>query len=334
MGDPVVPIYASVCLPWHRPVVENILSLKQQRRLPHAILIDTKSDQDGIGFLWHLMTLLLCEASTDISACGHCQSCRLMLSNTYPDILYVTLLYDIKNKKINKNIKIEQIRELIHELQLTRRFDNLKIAAIYPADKMSIQGANSLLKTLEEPTSHTLILLMTHNTGKLPVTIRSRCQAWSLDHPALATSLEWLQQRDMNQAEAELYINYSGGDPQLALRLRDAEYATLVDQFKQQFALYLKNEMDVCKLCSGLVSIELWLVRRLIRMVVVAYCYQLTGLNTKGEKSGTVRKSAAQKILVLASHLDHQLQVEDNNLNLQIQLEDVLISLRQIIIFE
>jgi DNA polymerase-3 subunit delta' len=334
MDDKTAPIYQPEFLPWHGPVLENILSLKQQQRLPHAILINAKSEQDGIGFIWHLMMLLLCEKHHDVSPCGQCQPCRLMLSNSYPDIVYVTLLYDNKKNKLNKNIKIEQIRELIHELHLTRRYDNLKIAAIYPADKMSIEGANSLLKTLEEPASHTLILLITHNRGKLPITIRSRCQIWSLDHPVRQTSMEWLQQQGMNQAAAEQYIEFSGGDPQLALKLQLGEYATLVDQFKHQFALYLKNEIDVSKLCFSLVPVEVSLVRRLIRMVVIAYCYQFVGLNTKGMVSGVAHKPAAQKVLLLASRLDRQLRVEESNLNLQIQLEDVLISLKQIIKFE
>ncbi|MFV2031009.1 MAG: hypothetical protein ACC663_00820 [Gammaproteobacteria bacterium] len=333
MDAKIVPHYHPLCLPWHRPVLENILSLKQQQRLPHAILIDTRSDQDGIGFIWHLMMLLLCEKPDDINPCGQCQPCRLMLANSYPDIMYITLLYDDKIKKMSKNIKIEQIRDLIHELNLTRRYDNLKIAAIYPADKMSIGGANSLLKTLEEPASHALILLMTHKKGKLPVTIRSRCQVWSLDHPDRQGAMEWLQSQGMTEGEAEQYIDFSGGDPQLALKLQLAGYATLVDRFKRQFALYMKNDCDVSTLYSSLGSIDVSMVRRLISMVVNAYCYQLAGLNIKGNVSGVMKKPAAQKILILASRLDRQLMVEENNLNFQIQLEDLLISLRQIIKF-
>ena len=188
-----------------------------------------------------------------------------------------------------------------------------------------------MLKTLEEPAPHTLVLLMTHNMGNLPVTIRSRCQIWSLDHPERQTSIAWLQKQGMDDAEAEQYIDFSAGDPQLALKLRVAEYATLVDRFKQLFLSYLKNEIDVSKLCSSVASIEVSIIRRLIRMVVIAYCYQLIGLNKKGVASGFANKPAAQKVLLLASRMDRQLMVEENNLNLQIQLEDVLISLRQII---
>ena len=48
-------------LPWHRPVLEKINSLKTQQRLPHAILIDSKSELDGAGFIWGLAMLLLCD---------------------------------------------------------------------------------------------------------------------------------------------------------------------------------------------------------------------------------------------------------------------------------
>jgi hypothetical protein len=137
----------------------------------------------------------------------------------------------------------------------------------------------------------------------------------------------------MNEAAAEQYIDFSEGDPQLALKLQLGEYASVVNQFKHQFASYLKNEIDISKLCSSLAPVEVSFVRRLIRMVVTAYCYQFVGLNAKGVVSGVLQKPAAQKALLLASRLDRQLRVEESNLNLQIQLEDVLILLKQIIKF-
>jgi DNA polymerase-3 subunit delta' len=169
--------------PWQQVLLEQVLSLKQQARLPHAILIEAKSEQVGAPFIWHLIMLLLCNNNQNVDPCGQCQSCSLMMANTYPDYSFVTLMQDSTTKKINKNIKIEQIRNLIHEVHLTRRYDNLKVAVVYPAEKMSIPGANSILKTLEEPAPYSLILLLTHNKGKVPVTIRSRCQVLTLEHP-------------------------------------------------------------------------------------------------------------------------------------------------------
>ncbi len=318
-------------LPWHRPVLEKINSLKIQQRLPHAILIDSKSELDGAEFIWGLAMLLLCDDAEDTVPCGNCQSCHLMLSNTYPDFYYVSLQYNDKSKKLNKNINIEQVRKLIHEVNLTGFYDKLKIFAIHPADKMNIGSANSLLKTLEEPGERVLILLLTHKKGKLPVTVRSRCQVWPLDHPQKQESQYWLLGEGMHASEIDQYLDYAGGDPQLALKLQAEDYAGFVDGFKQQFGQYLKNEIDVATMGAKLVSIGAPLVRRLMKMVIDAYGYQLSGVNAGNNVQSRPQKLAAQEVLTLSSQIDRQLMVEENNLNFQIQLEDVLISLKQII---
>ena len=254
-----------------------------------------------------------------------------MVANTYPDFNFVTLTQDEKTKKISKNIKIEQIRHLIHEVHLTRRYDNLKIAVVYPAEKMSISGANSLLKTLEEPAPHSLIILMTHNKGKVPVTIRSRCQTLMLDHPHRERSLAWLEQQGINADESVQYLQYATGDPLLALELHAENYGDVVKQFKTQFGLYIRNEIDVIKLCSVLVVLEVSLVRRLIKMVLKAYSLQFCGFSETKNREPVMCKKAGQQILTLSTQIDQQLMVEENNLNLQLQLEDVLISLKRII---
>ncbi|RLA14341.1 MAG: hypothetical protein DRQ59_03355 [Gammaproteobacteria bacterium] len=318
-------------LSWHRPTLEKINSLKTQQRLPHAILIDSKSELDGAEFIWGLAMLLLCDDAEDAVPCGNCQSCRLMLSNTYPDFHYISLQYNDKTKKMNKNINIEQIRKLIHEVNLTALYDKLKIFAIHPADKMNIGSANSLLKTLEEPGAGVLILLLTQKKGKLPVTVRSRCQVWPLDHPQKQESQYWLLGQGMDANEIDQYLDYAGGDPQLALKLQADGYAGIVDQFKQQFAQYLKNEIDVATLGAKLVSIGAPLVRRLMKMVIDAYSYQLSGVNVSHNVQSKPQKLAAQEVLALSSQINRQLMIEENNLNFQIQLEDVLISLKQII---
>ena len=323
----IEPVY----LPWHEPLLQQINSLRRQHKLPHAILIDSTSEQDGAGFIWRLAMLLLCKEVSDTMPCGHCQACQLMLSNTYPDFRYVSIEYNEKTKKKNKNINIDQIRHLIHEVNLTNNLDNLKIIAIHPAEKMNLASANALLKTLEEPNSPELILLLTHNRGKLPVTIRSRCQSWSLQRPQNQDSQKWLLEQGIEQKESEQYLEYAGGDPLLALKLKAAGYAGLVDGFKKQFGFYLKNGTDITALCSNLIKHDVALIRRLIKMVITAYCYQLSGLDSDFQIRNTGRKTDARDMIELSRQAESQLMVEDNNLNFQIQLEDVLISLKQII---
>ncbi len=316
------------CLPWYKPFLTQLSELKQQQRLPHAMLLSLPGEQDHTDLLWHISMALLCENSHDEVPCGGCTHCRLMLANTYPDFKLVSLEYNEKSKNINKNIKIEQIRNLIHEVHLTRSYDNLKVVVIYPADKMSIAGANSLLKTLEEPAEGVVIIVATHHRGKIPVTIRSRCQQWNLDNPEEAQALAWLQQQGIDNAEANQYLDFAGGDPQAAINLKEAGFIDLLGDFKQHFTKYLKNQIDVTRLSQFLLASDVALTRRVISMVIRAYCFQFCGLH--GEQS-PIKKTAAQAMIDLLKRSEQQLMTEENNLDLQLQLEDVLISVKQII---
>ncbi len=316
-----------ICRPWYKPLISQMMGLQDQKRLPHAILLGLPGESDETGFLWHLSMSLLCQNHSDGQPCGQCRSCHLMLANTYPDFKLVGLQYDESRKKLNKNIKIEQVRELTHEVFLTRSYDNLKIAVIYPADKMSIAGANSLLKTLEEPAENALIILATHRPGKIPVTIRSRCQQWNLPLPSTVKALEWLQFEGLSKEAAAQYLDLAGADPLLAIKLYAIDYLDLVAGFKLQFAQYLKNQINVVKLSQFLAGNDISLVRRLISMVVKAYCHQFSGL-----QDTLVNKSSARAMLDLATQIERQLMIEENNLDIQLQLEDVLISVKQIII--
>ena len=329
--DPTEPVSPDI-RPWQQSLIDNLLALKQRQRLPHAILVEARSSQVGSAFIWHLAMSLLCEKVEQGAPCGICSSCRQMLLNSYPDFSFVTLEYDQKKEKFSSSIKIEQVRGLIREVFLTRRYDNLKIVAIYPAEKLSIGGANSLLKTLEEPSNHALIVLMSHNKGRIPVTVRSRCQIWSLDHPDPVAALGWLYQQGFNEQEAGQYLEYADGDPDLALKLKSDGYAEIILQFKQQFSLYLKNSIDVTRLCGELIKYSPDLIRHLVRRVIHAYCFQICGLQGDKKVNAVLNKKSAQRLLSLSNQAEYQLRVEENNLNLQLQLEDVLISLKQIIV--
>ncbi|MCP3687134.1 MAG: hypothetical protein GY784_01860 [Gammaproteobacteria bacterium] len=327
-GDQENPRVTPNCLPWYKAFVTQLSELKQQQRLPHAMLLTLPGEQDHTELLWHISMVLLCENNHNQDSCGECNSCRLMLANTYPDFKLVSIEYNEKSKKYNKNIKIEQIRDLIHEVHLTRSYDNLKIVVIYPADKMSIAGANSLLKTLEEPADQVVIIVATHHSGKIPVTVRSRCQQWNLVNPAEPLALTWLQQHGMDSEEASQYLDFADGDPLAAVNLKEAGFVDLLGGFKQQFTKYLKNQIDVTRLSQLLLANEVALTRRVISMVIKAYCLQFCGLH--GQQS-PIKKTSAQAMIDLLKRSEQQLMVEENNLDLQLQLEDVLISVKQII---
>ena len=318
-------------LPWQSHILERALALKNQQHLPHAVMIDTPSEQDISGFVRYLSMLLLCDQPDNLSICGVCETCRMMQAGTYADFSLVSLEQDEKTKKLSKNIKIEQIRKLIHELSLTHQYNRLKIAAIYPAESMNKASANALLKTLEEPASQVLLMLVTHNRGRIPITLRSRCQSWTINQPSRPQALSWMHDQGVDEVTAENYLEYAGADPVLALHLMQHDYASLVEQFKSRFARFLRSELSVTNLCHELLSSESAIIRRLINMTLNAYCYQTSGVDANARPKPGADRSSARQLLDLRLRAQNLLRVEENNLDFQLQLEDVLISLKQIL---
>jgi len=94
----------------------------------------------------------------------------------HPDVYLVEREKREKEEKLSKNISIEQMRELERKLSLSSFLNSYKIGIIEEAETLSQEAANSLLKTLEEPTAKTVIFLLSSNVSALPATIVSRCQ--------------------------------------------------------------------------------------------------------------------------------------------------------------
>ncbi|MFT7674962.1 MAG: DNA polymerase III delta' subunit [Gammaproteobacteria bacterium] len=317
--------------PWHYNLLTRLSDLKNQNRIPHAILIDSKTHSDAESFTTYLSTLLLCDNNNGYQICGQCKSCRGMQSGSYSNFKLITILYDEKKKKINKNINIEQIRKVIYDINLSPNYDNYNVVAIYPAEKMGREAANSLLKTLEEPGKQAVIILHTSNKGLLPVTIRSRCQIWNLKCPDNESGLDWLKQQGLSETDAIHYLQLSMGDPLLAKKMAEDNYSEIVESFKISFSAFLKGRSEVTALVNELTKYQPDVIRRLIDRVVTAYCYRFCGLDSEGNDQATTNRSKAMAMFELYSIVFKRLAVEDNNLDLHLQLEDVLISIKQIL---
>ena len=82
-------------------------------------------------------------------------------------------LYPEEDKE---TISVDQVRDVIETFTLTAHRGGAKVAIVEPAEAMTTAAANALLKTLEEPTAGSYLLLVSHQPGRLPATVRSRCQ--------------------------------------------------------------------------------------------------------------------------------------------------------------
>ncbi|MBT7409841.1 MAG: DNA polymerase III subunit delta' [Methylococcales bacterium] len=188
--------------PWQQSSWDQLTQSVKSDRLAHAILLSGQSGLGKIHFVGSLSKFLLCDEPHENLACGHCQSCLLYEAGTHPDFKEVT------PEDEKKNIKIDDVRKLCQQLSLTPQISSRKIAIIFPAENMNLASANSLLKTLEEPTPNTHLFLLAHRAEKLLPTIRSRCQQMKMSLPTQQQAISWLaQQADVKKPEQLLLLS-------------------------------------------------------------------------------------------------------------------------------
>ncbi len=205
-------------LPWLQPAGQQLAAAMHQQQLAHAWLLQ---GAQGIGkrrLAERLAALLLCAQPADDQPCGQCRSCQLIAAGTHPDRIV------LEPEEAGKPIKIDAVRELVKQLQLTPQVAKRKVVILDPAEAMNVNAANALLKTLEEPPGEAYLLLLSHVPGRLLATIRSRCQKLQLAAPTLQASRRWLQQqRPVTDEALDAALLQSGGTPLKALDLLQEE---------------------------------------------------------------------------------------------------------------
>jgi len=115
-----------------------------------------------------------------------------------------------------ETIGVDQIRDLVAKFSLTSYTGGGKVAVIEPANAMTANAANSLLKTLEEPPGDALLVLIADRAGRLPATIFSRCQRIDIALPSEADGLAWLDHLQPGATWAEA-LRLAGNAPLAAI---------------------------------------------------------------------------------------------------------------------
>lgn len=209
--------------PWQQQIWQSLHQRQQQARMPHALLL---MGTEGVGKLQLALTLanaMLCNSPTENGfACEHCKTCHLTKAGSHPDFKLVT------PEEKSTSIKIDQIREVVEFVNETALQGGHRVIVINPATAMNTNAANALLKTLEEPTPNTLIMLICHQSLRLPATITSRCQRIHFHKPEKAIALEWLKNQPEQAAQDnELLLTLANGAPLKARELIEHDILTL-----------------------------------------------------------------------------------------------------------
>lgn len=323
--------------PWQSDTWQHLVDRYQSGKLPHALLL---TGQAGIG-KFDLATLfahtILCEQSHSQSQqqgpCGHCKGCALVTANNHPDFL------NIAPEAEGKSINVDRVRNITQFLNLTRHTADLQIVIVAPADKMNKFAANSLLKTLEEPSANTLLMLITDSPGRLLPTIRSRCQTISCPSPSIETTTSWLgeiMQREklsLNSGNIENVIRIANGSPLHSLQFVRDKSMERHDDMLDQYAQIAEQTIDPLIVALQWKEYDIkqsvnWLMSWTTEMVKLKL-YQQLSVNNKVGGAAKLQKLAKQLDLrCLFNYIDKLTEFKraiDSQLNKQLMLEDLLI---------
>ena len=204
----------------HRPI-QILQSILRTKAVPNALLF---SGEEGIGKRSTAMIFiqtLLCQEPThtddEINPCGHCRSCKRINSGNHTEF-FVTEPPD--DKSMGTMIKIDQIRGMQEKIIFEPIETAWKVFLIVPAEKMTLEAQNSLLKTLEEPPHYAVIILISSKPSLLVPTIVSRCQKISFSPLSLSQIESILVERKRwTPNEARLAAALTGGNLGEALSL-------------------------------------------------------------------------------------------------------------------
>jgi len=157
--------------------------------LAHAYLFVGPPHVGKMALALNLAQALNCEAAEP--PCGACDSCQKIALAKHADVQIIGLTSkgDSAEVKVRAEISIDQIRDMQHSASLPPFGGKYKVFIIDGAEFLSIEAANCLLKTLEEPVSKIIFILLTINERLLPATVISRCQRVELV-PVAASEIE------------------------------------------------------------------------------------------------------------------------------------------------
>ncbi|WNW14112.1 DNA polymerase III subunit delta' [Pseudomonas sp. DTU_2021_1001937_2_SI_NGA_ILE_001] len=239
--------------PWQAALWQQLAG---RARHAHAYLLHGPAGIGKRALAERLMAHLLCQQPGAVGACGQCKACQLLAAGSHPDN------FILEPEEDDKPIKVDQVRDLVNFVVQTAQMGGRKVVLIEPVEAMNINAANALLKSLEEPSGNTVLLLVSHQPSRLLPTIKSRCVQQACPLPGEAMSLEWLQAAlpDCDEAARRDLLVLAAGSPLLAVKLHgqgvSEQRAMVVEGVKK----LLKQQQSPTQLAEGWKDIPLLLL--------------------------------------------------------------------------
>ena len=229
----------------HEQIKEHFQKAIANNKVSHAYILTGEAGMGRKSLANAFALTLLCEKGKS-EPCMECHACKQVLSGNHPDLIYV-------DHEKPGSIGVDDIRKQINDTIMVRPYSSYyKIYIVDEAEKMTQQAQNALLKTIEEPPSYAVIILLTTNQDAFLPTILSRCVQLKLkplkDFVVKSYLTEHMQ---IPEADADIYAAFARGNLGKAKRLAESEDFR---QSYEQILNILKNirQMDISQLLDAI----------------------------------------------------------------------------------
>ncbi|MGV8905384.1 MAG: DNA polymerase III subunit delta' [Acetobacterium sp.] len=317
----------------HQTITEHLEKEILTGGVSHAYLF---SGIDGIGkkkTALEFAKALLC-MSAEHRPCGTCSVCSQIDHGNHPDVQV------LKPKQGEATIKIIQVREMVSGLSIKPYSGNQRMIIIDGAERMTPEAQNSLLKSLEEPLSYNLFILLSSHPQSILRTIRSRCQSYyfqALGNDLVAEILKKETVYDSDSIQGVLHE--SGGSPGIGVYLLENSEVQIERKryLRELYSLLKGEELKVFSLAENLGKDKA--TSEELLGFLIQWFYEvgllIQGLELPGEAKPDQAHGAYLKILdyekneVILKTLFEMMGTLQYNVNLRLQWEKTLIKIME-----
>lgn len=222
----------------HQDIKKYFKKAIKADKLSHSYIFEGPKGIGKKSMALALAKSLLCQGEQ--KPCGKCKACTLVEADTHPDI--------IKVEKDTRTTKIDTIRDqLVKSMDVKPYQGPYKIIIVTEADTITVEGQNAMLKTIEEPPSYGIVILITENLAKLLPTIKSRCIHLRFNPLSQAEVMDYLEDYDLDPSQKEIYAQFAEGSIGITKKLIEDE--NFLEERKKSISYLLDlQKADLMKL--------------------------------------------------------------------------------------
>lgn len=323
---------------WVVTVLENSIAIG---KVSHAYLFTGPPHVGRTTLALELAQALNCEGKD--KPCGECAPCRKIKQGIHPDVWMVDLQYQARLREEPREqqqvLRIDTIRSVRGEVSLKPFEGRRRVFIIPEAERMTNEAANALLKTLEEPPPHAVLILIASDARSLLPTIVSRCQVFALRQlPTSLIEAELRERHGVAEEQAALLARLSGGRIGWAIT---AAHDTAIleerrDRLQQLVALAKMGRIDRLDYAEQLSrqarsvggTLELWLDWWRDLLLVKAGCADMiSNLDFRTSLEEQAGRHDLREISVFTEAIRRTIRHLQEHANLRLALEVLMLDL-------